>query len=598
MGGRAKKVHSWLVQKPLRTGGLAALLTIPYSVYTILTSDTSMSIDDPEFISFAAKTLSPMFAFSGCGITAELLKTFTHEDKYNPRTRIGDFKKRRWLKSNLKQRNFEQLIDEEFELQKQSSVKAFFSRGSSSVPDTEKGADTVAALAEQNKDPKLFADAVFRYFKHNKYDDAFIQLNKLFQLGAAPPSISWPSIAIDSIINKWDRFLNPRNPSGLIYASMLSALRQNYAQALYYSAFARKTAEFFSSPVKKEIFCLDALIHHTLQAKDSEQVWSRCIAEIQHEPILERISETANPVRIITASQFLSKTLVFKESKDKEALEAEADMTNYIARVLPDNLSTAEPLHITDTAVNGSYTYVMRHASGETLLEKFKKKSYSALFSVAKILALIHAKVPKRKVRKGVLNIALKVKRKLVSPDILLPREIISKIVHNYRPVFNALNDTNCVYNKDAHPENWLVHEKGIVVLDCENGFLVPQQFDLVNLLEYSHYLTDAQKDRAIEDYTLMYESHTNTPIDRGKFKLAYFNAVIHRAISLCTAWSSRARPSMHSERQHVIFNAICAIDKIKKEHSRYHAKYRSYYLNLKTSLEKIHELVSVKGDS
>jgi thiamine kinase-like enzyme len=378
---------------------------------------------------------------------------------------------------------------------------------------------------------------------------------------------------------------------------MLSALRQNYAQALYYSTFARKTAEFFSSPIKKEITCLDALIHHTLQAKNSKEIWFNCISEIQNEPVLERISETANPVRVVKASPFLSKTLVFKESKDKEALEAEADMTKYIARVLPDNFSTAEPLHITDTAVNGSYTYVMRHASGETLLEKFKKKEYYALFSVAKTLALIHAKVPKKKVRKGVLNIALKVKRKLVSPDILLPREVISKIVHNYRPVFNALSDTNCVYNKDAHPENWLVHEKGVVVLDCENGFLVPQQFDLVNLLEYSHYLADAQKDRAIRDYILMYESHTNKPIDREKFKLAYFNAVIHRAISLCTAWSSRDRLSMHSERQHVIFNAICAIDKIQKEHSRYHSKYRSYYLNLKTSLETIRELVSVKSD-
>ena len=82
--------------------------------------------------------------------------------------------------------------------------------------------------------------------------------------------------------------------------------------------------------------------------------------------------------------------------------------------------------------------------------------------------------------------------------------------------------------------------------------------------------------------------------IDLQEFRLAYFNAVVHRTISLCAAWSSPYRTSMHSERSKVVVNAIHAIDRLKKEHKDYYSRFRSYYINLRDSLEEIKKLVSV----
>jgi len=595
MGGLINKVYTWLVKKPIRTGSLAALLSSPYSAYTLITGDYSAPADSLESISFIASIMTPMLVLPSVGIATELLQTFAYEDKYHPRTRLSDFKKRKLLKEAMSYGDFESLVEQEFNLQKQGTLKTAVKDKQNTFSDTEKNADKIAALAEKEQDPHLHADAVIRYFKHGKYDAAFIQLDKLFKLGKALPDLYKADFAMNTFANKLDLFLNPRNPAGLLYAAMLSALKQDFEGAFYYSTFAKKTAELFKSPIKNEIYCLDALIHHALRAKNSKAVWYNFIREIRKEPALERIAETKNPVRILKSSPFLSKTVVFKDNPNPSDLEAEIEMTHFIGSQLSDDCTVAEPLYLSESPIDGEYTCVMRHVAGETLLSQFKKKDYSALTSIVDCLAQIHALVPVSKVRKGKLDIADKVQNKLIDIDLNLPEDISDRLIRNYLPVLDSFKDATYVYNKDAHPENWLVNGKQIVVLDCENGFLVPQQFDLANLLDYSHYLTDTQKDEAITAYVIAYEKYTCRTVNMDKFRLTYFNSVIQRAISLSTAWSSEDRPAMHSERQNVLFNAIHAIDRIKREHRSYHSKYKSYYLSILQSLNAMHELVSVK---
>jgi len=122
-------------------------------------------------------------------------------------------------------------------------------------------------------------------------------------------------------------------------------------------------------------------------------------------------------------------------------------------------------------------------------------------------------------------------------------------------------------------------------------------QFDLVNLLEYSDYLSDEQKDIAIKQYVRAYNKYSSNCVVLNQFRFIYFNAVINRAISLCTAWSSQDRKSMHSEREKVIDNAIHAIGRLKIEFKDYYFVHADNYFSLLGSLTEIKELVSVESD-
>ncbi|MBW3001726.1 aminoglycoside phosphotransferase family protein [Candidatus Woesearchaeota archaeon] len=594
MGG-VKRVYDWLVSRPLRTAGLAMYLSLPLSAYAFLTSDFHKD-SFPEILFSVA--FPPAAAWLGTGISAELLKTFAYEDRFHPRTRLPDFKKRKKIKKELKAVDFESLVNKEFfQIEESSSAKAVISYFKKpAFPDTPEGAAALAKLAREEKDPAIFLSAAIAYFKQDKYDEAFLQLDKALQAKKALPKLYAFDWKVLQLANQLDILLNPRDPMPLTGASFLNALNQRLGTALYYSSFARHIAYEFDSEFKLEVHCLDALLNHALKSKNSNDVWQGFIQEVRKQETLERISETKNPVRQLKG-RFLSKTILFKDKKNKSDLEAEKALNEYLALRLPDKFSVAEPFYTTEEPIDGLHTYAMRFLPGETFLEKLKKYDYSALEDIIDCLAFIHAKVPEDMVSKGRVRLGLKLKHKLVDSDLDISRALARKIVQNYRPVFNCFQDARFVYNKDAHPENWLITDDKIIVLDCENDFLVPLQFDLVNLLEYSDLLPDKVKDKAIDKYLDSYKKYTGIDLDKKEFRLIYFNSVITRAISLCSAWSSNDRKSLHSQRPVVLDNAIHAIARLKQDHKDYCRKYHSYYIALEESLAEIKGLVSVKGN-
>lgn len=593
MSKLVKKIYDWFVKKPLRTGGLAGLLFSPVSAYCIISADTS-SFEIPEIFSTMLGAVSPLIAFSGAGIFAELLQTFTYEDKYHPRTRLSDFKKRRKLKAELSCFDFESLIDGEFKMSKQGVFASLVKDKHYSMPDTALNAQKMADLADKEEDPRLHMSAVLRLFKHNFYDSACIQLDKFFSLGKALPSVYSADFFMDVLANKIDLFLNPRNSFGLIYASALSALNQNFSSALFYSVFARHTAEFFDSSVKNEIFCLDALIHHALRAKNKEKVFDNLIREVKKQPILERVGETKQSVRQVSGGKFLTNTILFKDSSCLEDLISEKCMALCLRDVLPDKYGVVEPIHLSDSLIDGVFTYILRHSGGKSFMDLLKSGDGSALGDIVDCLALIHAKVPEQIVKYGKLNIPFKLRKKLTDYCLNLDRQIAKSIVKNYRPVYDSLKNAVFVYNKDAHPENWRVKEGRIIVIDSENNFLIPQQFDLANLLEYSDYLSDKQKDYAVRRYVEKFSEASSTVLNEPDFRLIYFNSVINRAISLCTAWSSKDRISMHSLRPVVISNAIHAVNRLSSEFKEYYSANKKEYDCIKRALISMRDLVDV----
>lgn len=593
MGGVIKRSYDWLVSKPLRAAGLATLASIPFVAYYCMCTEPDAS----DFFLDLLKVSSPAGIFLCAGVIAEFLRTFAYSDEFYQRTRLSDFRKRRNIKNDVRQIDFESLVNDEYiELQKGSTSKAVIDhiRQQAVIPDSPKGAEKLAELATKRDSAAIHLTSAIEYLKQCKYDSSLIEFSKVLESEEVLPRIYSVDWYLNNLMNKGDVFFHPRDPSTLAHASIQNLLNSRFGDALFYSTFANAAAREFDNNFKLEFSCLDAITHHVLKSRISDAVWEDFIKEMKKMPAFDRIAETRNPVRVLKSSRFLSQTIVLKDKDRREDLLAEAELTNYIKEFLPDKFGIAEPLYITKEPVEEAYTYVMRHVSGETFLDKLKKYDYFALDSIVDCLACIHANVPKDIVRKGELDIEFKLRSKLLDPDFNLPSNLADKILENYAPVLKSFENSTYVYNKDAHPENWLVNSK-IVVLDCENNFLVPQQFDLVNLLEYSDYLLDKQKDEAIKKYISSYAGHAKVEgRDLQEFRLAYFNAVVHRAISLCAAWSSPYRISMHSERPKIVANAIHAIDRLKREHNDYYSRFRSYYIHLKHSLEEIKNLVSI----
>ena len=109
-------IYRWLMQKPLRTGILAGTFTVPLSSYFAFTSDAfSKSFLDTtvgDAVELGVLFASPLVCAAVTGGITNILKAFTYEDKYHPKTRLSDFKKRRQIKKELAAFNFDLLVDE------------------------------------------------------------------------------------------------------------------------------------------------------------------------------------------------------------------------------------------------------------------------------------------------------------------------------------------------------------------------------------------------------------------------------------------------------------------------------------------------------
>ena len=312
----------------------------------------------------------------------------------------------------------------------------------------------------------------------------------------------------------------------------------------------------------------------------------------------DRIGESKSAVYALKESKFFGSTFVFKLGSSSQDFEAEAANTKTLEAIVANQKKFFAPriLHIASKPleINGaqSYFYAMAREPGSTLLEKIEsaQNCFEDFCNIAGCLAIIHAKMPKQAAF-GALPIAKNLYfSKLKNASFGIPAALQKEIMKNYRPIYDSIVAQNFVYNKDAHPENWLIDNSGnITVLDCEKSWLVPQQFDLANLLDYGDYLSYAEKKQIIfEAYLPAYRKETNSLIDEKKFITGYLNSVVHRALSLSSAWSSKDRQSLWTKRKSLIDNAVDAIYNVAKEDPFYYGRYALNYTNLMQSLSEL----------
>lgn len=317
---------------------------------------------------------------------------------------------------------------------------------------------------------------------------------------------------------------------------------------------------------------------------------------------IRQISESANFVcGSMDNYGLLENTLIFKQG-EPEKLDLEIKVTNNLRSFLNElsdgTYIAPKPIGIIkhedkkNPKLSGSY-YAMSRKQGFTLEEilynkrKTEGKKSEILMRVVDYLAFIHAKLPSDEQPQ---DYRFKVGEKLDKLENLSFIDSLTKkqITDNYSPIIESFQGATLVFNKDAHPGNWIITSNGgLCGIDFEDRGLVPMEFDLVNLMEYGDYFDNDEKDRCLESYVSAFRSYKNEDSFEVS-KLRYLNALVHRGISFVTAWSSPDMEGMRSRRRGMLSRVLNAIDKIENDFSDYYTKYSSEYGALKKGFHEI----------
>ncbi|MBL7050997.1 hypothetical protein ISS04_02415 [Candidatus Woesearchaeota archaeon] len=360
----------------------------------------------------------------------------------------------------------------------------------------------------------------------------------------------------------------------------------------------------FENSIKKypknelELNCLYAYALNVMN-KDAEPQWKKVIELMLNNDSLkyEQIGESKNKVLMIEEEGILKNSFIFKESKDKESLEKEIKLTNELDEIISSHSQYKVPHDISITEYQGKYIYSMIRENGKTLMELIEAETapFGHIKNIAEYLSLIHAKTPIYGLK--TINYHEKIKRVLTDvPQV--DSSLKDLIIDNIHPVIDAFDDAILVFNKDAHPQNWLITEYDeITAIDIEDKGAVPAEFDLANLIEYSNFFTndsqgDEKRKEIIEHYKENYVKYSRdiTALENiNEFR--YLNAVIQRTLSLYSAWSSPSRKSLWGSRKIIVDNALHSIDRLSIEYKDYFNQNNKNYNNLITALKELESI-------
>ncbi|MBW3019550.1 aminoglycoside phosphotransferase family protein [Candidatus Woesearchaeota archaeon] len=441
--------------------------------------------------------------------------------------------------------------------------------------------ERLAASARLERNVAQLYDAINIAKEKKDYDSMLIYLRDFADIAGMQSIKKNFAVRFETFGLSISNYLYPSDIMGYFSRSALHIINGQRNAAWQSSRLGRDVADF-KGEYRREAYVFHALLSSALHSSTAQQDWQDACNVVREGPVWERIGETRSIVRIIKDSRFLSKSILFKESSSLEDLVQEAENIGALQEIVGDRAALPEVLYTSD---EDDPFIVMRFLEGDTLLKRLESEDYSRVGDVVSLLAKVHSYVPKDAKR---LSIPYYLRSRLISEHFGVPRELAKSVVSHYRPVYNSLEDSVWVYNKDAHPENWIISEDKIGIIDCEGKSLVPAQFDLVNLLEYGSFFSDEQKGEYID----LYLSRFRKP-GRSSFLLGYWNAVIHRMIGLSSAWSSPIRPSMHDKRKDAVARALHAIDVIESEFSDYFEQHKANYEGLRVDFQNIATLIS-----
>lgn len=310
------------------------------------------------------------------------------------------------------------------------------------------------------------------------------------------------------------------------------------------------------------------------------------------------------------SSPFLHSCYVYKETTPEEA-EQTKRLVEDNERVIKGknkylNMKYAGciPVEIEGRNTNIS---ILKRAEGELLYDRMEKKENRDeikeeqvkrnIEDIIEYLVLLDVKMPHRNYRKRI-NAQEKIKTALSNPRLKLPENLFNLFDRSYIKNNAIENQTIYVFNKDSHPENFVVvttlshvfDYEQIAPIDWDEKGEVPQIYQLINLQEYNNYLGINEKIENCIKYRHMFNKMLKTELikDEELFLIDYFNRTYERMIAFVSAWSNPERPIMQKKRSDCIDHALVNVDVIEQNH---HAFYKRYEDKFKSRIDGLNQL-------
>lgn len=574
-----KTIYDKVLDHPRIAGLITSIPFLPITINTLDTITTNPPEKTLENLMLATvKIASPFITYKITKLLVQYLavKRAIRKKPENTRTKKEDKQLIKNLEERINQETPPQLQlgeMQEINIPLTTAIKKYFHK------DPEK----LEEIAQQTESPAISIEAGIYYL--GKEDDKALVCfrNATDWLKGKTPKPTRKTRLNLEIIEFLLAYLRKKHPRYIEYYLMTAAIQSitRPQQAYYYSKLGTLVAQELNLPYKKEIYVYHALLASTQNRTDQQQAWQDAIKELQKDPIWERIGETRTIVRVIKNNEFFARTLIFKEGI-KEKLEREIQNSKTLEQLIPE-ITTPEPICLSEE--NGKYTYVMRYVEGPTLHDQLQKGNKKDMPRVISALAKIHARYPAENLQK--IDLQKTIYDKLQNPDLSIPEDLANTIIQNYSPVTSAITyNALWVWNKDAHPENWIINKK-IGVIDCETEQAIPSTLDLANLLEYGDHFTTQEKKTHIIQYAQELQKE-NKNFNMATAMEAYYNSVIHRMIALTSAWSSPERTRMKTHRKQAIQRAIDSIQNIQQETNTYYRQHEQQYTSLNNALEQL----------
>ncbi len=444
-----------------------------------------------------------------------------------------------------------------------------------------------------------FFDLATDYIKEGYLDQALVNINsgisreetpKLIQLMRESSLFSPNYYAFSYFRFKRKLRRNPDNLENHLNMLVFSYMVGDYS---YVERIKGRISEKFPENLdSKAIYAL--MLEESGDKEKSAQEWKKTLdlllSDTELQKKFKKKGESANEILEYEPREFFRNMFLFKRG-DRKSLEEETRLTNN-GRALSEPFEDYRvPESRSIFPFGDSYVYTLKREKGQLLYELTGKKDM--FLKTADFLALIHARMPSE----GLEPVNLKdyLERKVYNPDLHLPERTIEMMNQSLLPLLEYLKEEPFVFNKDGHPEQWIVTEGGkIIALDWENKGLVPMQFDLANLTDYGDYFDDKEKQEIITQYAESYNKYSEDEriSDFNNFHLKYLQSVIFRSLCLCSAWSSPERPVMSDKRHLLVENSTRTIDLIKEHHPEHYWKEEGNYDGLREALGETKSVV------
>ncbi len=258
----------------------------------------------------------------------------------------------------------------------------------------------------------------------------------------------------------------------------------------------------------------------------------KAIEKILSSAFFFRNLEGSKNTVVLFGDEMLREEVIAKTADTSHKLLAEMQSTERLRKILEDFDQYDTPVPIALMRYGSEYYYVMEQASGELLTDRIRQGAATLedFGVIADFMGLIHARLePEQSLER---NYVETIRTRLSSARI--SRRTIDTICGNLYPVIYTIATIARVYNRDSHPGNWIRDEfGGIVAIDLEGDRVVPLTFDTANLIDHYDYLTDIQKEAIFMKHLKSFERYSGTTrnIDINKYRLAYLNSVVIRAL-------------------------------------------------------------------